>query len=60
MALVADGHRQLHAVMPNLSGIDIGLRRHDVVKWCQAKPPAGQQDRSLWAFRRRKIEILLC
>src|SRR5260370_37048187 len=44
MALVADGHRQLHAVMPNLSGIDIGLRRHDIVKRRQAKPPAGQQE----------------
>lgn len=40
MAVVADSHRQLHAVMPDFSGIHI-RRRHDVVERRQAEPAAG-------------------
>jgi hypothetical protein len=42
VAAVADNHR--HAVMPNLSGIHVRLRRHDVIERCKAEPAAGQQE----------------
>ena len=43
LAAVAHGHGELHAVMPDFSGIHIGLRRHDIVERRHPKPAAGQQ-----------------
>ena len=44
VAIVAHSHRQLHGVTPDLAGIHIGLRRHDIVERRQAEPSAGQQE----------------
>src|SRR5437879_3089137 len=67
-AAVADSHHQLHGVSPDLPGVHIGLRRHDVIERRQAEPAAGQQEyaeilgvpavapnsqNTIWAFRNR-------
>jgi hypothetical protein len=43
-SITADGHGQLHAVMPDLPGVHIGLRRHDVIERRQLEPASGQQE----------------
>ncbi len=40
VALVADGHRKLHLLALNLTGIEAGLRRQDIVERRQAVTPA--------------------
>ena len=60
MAAVADSHRQLHGVLPDLAGIHIGLRRHDIVERRQPEPPCPhplrQTAADLFVVRQQVVE----